>query len=478
MNLAQKIFDQLTNDPGRSCIHELSEAGEIIRSFSRARVIAEAAAWQALLVSRGLRTGDAIGLCPARDVSLPALHLAALASGLAIVPVNPALTESERGALLEEARIDHVYGPGDRPTAVTPEARLEIVARHSSDAALVLYTSGTTGKPKSVPLSHENLTYDLEALAAAWKRTSDDRLLHMLPAHHFHGLVLATYGSLLCGCETYLLPRFDARAAIYAIETQSITLTMGVPTMYARILEAAGQDDDLSGLRLAISGSAPLSRSIWARFRDRFGLELVERYGLTETGIVSTNPPGAAKAGTVGSPLPGTRIAIAEDGIFHEGRHGTVRVRGEICVKGPSVTAGYGNAPEANRDAFADGWFKTGDLGYFDDRGYLVIDGRLKELIIVGGSNVLPGEVEHALEQTEGVRELAVAGIPDSDLGEIVGVFVVATGNVAPETLRAGLKRAAEENLAPYKRPRRYVFIDELPRNAMGKIDRAALSAP
>jgi malonyl-CoA/methylmalonyl-CoA synthetase len=477
VNLAQKIFDELASAPDRPCVHELSNGGDTVRTLSRSQLIAESAAWQAHLGDRGFRPGDAIGVCPPRTSALPALHLAALASGLAIAPVNPALSERERNTLLNEAELDRVYGDADDVSTVGAGRTLEIVERTATDPALVVYTSGTTGKPKSVPLSHANLLYDLEALSAAWGRTREDRFLHLLPAHHFHGLVLATYGSLLCGCEIHLLPRFDARSAIDAIAKHEITLVMGVPTMYARILEAASPDDDLSGLRLAVSGSAPLGRSTWTRFRERFGVELVERYGLTETGIVSTNPPGAAKPGSVGKPLKGTRIAIAEDGVFHEGSDGTVRVRGEVCIKGPSVTAGYGNAPDANREAFSEGWFKTGDVGYFDDRGYLVIDGRLKELIIVGGSNVLPGEVEHALEEVTGVRELAAAGIPDPDLGEIVAVFVVLGSETDRETVRAELERTAERDLAPYKRPRRYVFVEELPRNAMGKIDRAALSA-
>ena len=390
MNLAQKIFDELSSDPGRSCIHELSDAGTTARSLSRSQLIAEAAAWQALFADRGFRPGDAIGVCPPRTSALPALHLAALASGLAIVPVNPALSDRERATLLGAAGIDHVYGAPDRPEPARSGPSLAIAERAATDPALVLYTSGTTGKPKSVPLSHANLSYDLEALAAAWGRTREDRLLHILPAHHFHGLVLATYGSLLSGCEMYLLPRFDAKVAVDAIAEHEITLTMGVPTMYARMLDTEAPADALSGLRLAVSGSAPLTQSTWTRFHQRFGVELVERYGLTETGIVATNPPDAPKPGSVGKPLEGTRIAIFDGENLHEFPETQSRTRGEIAVAGPSVMSGYGNSPEENRSAFFDGWFRTGDLGYFDDAGYLHIDGRSKELIIVGSTRTVP----------------------------------------------------------------------------------------
>jgi malonyl-CoA/methylmalonyl-CoA synthetase len=510
VNLAQKILDELARAPHRPVLHELSPTGGILRTLSASTLLAEAAAWQARFAADGLRPGDAAGLSPARNSSLPALHLAALASGLAVVPVNSALSERERDALLREAKLERVYGEPNTATAEIASTRAEVedpsppaadadpadtnatqevddasvavadgspvvADRSAADTALVLYTSGTTGRPKSVPLSHANLLYDLEALADAWARSREDRLLHMLPAHHFHGLVLAMYGSLLCGCETYLLPRFDARAALDAVSNHGITLIMGVPTMYARMLDAAETGDDPSSLRLAISGSAPLAASTWTRFRDRFGVELVERYGLTETGIVSTNPPDAPKPGSVGKPLEGTRIAIFDGENLHEFSDARSRERGEIAVSGPSVMPGYGNAPEENRAAFVDGWFRTGDLGYFDDTGYLHIDGRSKELIIVGGTNVLPGEVERALEEVAGVRELAAAGAPDDDLGEIVAIFAVLAENADEDAVRAALENAARENLAAYKRPRRIRFVAELPRNAMGKVDRGRL---
>jgi acyl-CoA synthetase (AMP-forming)/AMP-acid ligase II len=477
VNLAQKILTELSNEPERPFIYELSDDADVVRVVTRADLLCEAAAWQTQIAEAGLVPGEAIGLSPARNSSLPALHLAALAAGLPIVPINPTLSDREKQILLAEANLKRVIvDPIETPALISGAVPI-VAKRDDSDVAMILYTSGTTGKPKSVPLSHRNLTYDLETLEKAWRRSRTDRLLHLLPAHHFHGLVLAAYGSLLCGCEMYLLPRFDARTALDCIARHDISLVMGVPTMYARMVDAARTSDDLSGLRLALSGSAPLDPTAWKRFYDRFGVALIERYGLTETGIVTTNPIGAAKPASVGKPIEGTRIEILADDTLHAAGGSASTPRGEICIAGPSVTAGYGNAPEANREAFRFGMFRSGDLGYFDEQGYLFIDGRLKELIIVGGSNVIPGEVERALAEVPGVRELAATGLPDTDLGEVVAVFVALRPDAVADVVRKNLEGAAEKGLAGYKRPRLYEFVEELPRNAMGKIDRAKLAA-
>jgi malonyl-CoA/methylmalonyl-CoA synthetase len=350
-----------------------------------------------------------------------------------------------------------------------PTAALSATPVTAEAVALLLFTSGTTGRPKSVPLSHANLRANLEALTAVWSRNERDRLLHVLPAHHFHGLVLALYGSLLVGNRVVLMPSFDATATMATIASASIDVLMAVPTMYSRMLAAARPGDDLSSLRLAISGSAPLAPQLWEAFRDRFGIEIVERYGLTETGIVAASPPGHAKPGSVGPALAGTEIALRA----RKDEQTADDEPAEICVRGPSVMVGYGNDAAASEAAWHDGWFRTGDLGRIDEDGYLWIEGRAKDLIIVGGSNVVPGEVESALASVEGVRELAAVGVADTDLGEIVALAAVIDGPA--EELRSRLEAAAQSALAPYKRPRVYVFVDELPRNAMGKLDRAAL---
>jgi len=450
-----------------------------------------------------------VALCPARDLDLAALHIAALARALPIIPLNSSLTSAEVGALLEDSRPALIISTArfaiscrdaaeslDSPWWVTGEAEQVLpppflmpiavndagtIPTDAADVdehteAVMLYTSGTTGRPKSVPLCHSNLHANLDTLGTLWQRGASDRLLHMLPAHHFHGLILGLYGSLLAGNAMLMLPRFDARAALDAARELDVTLLMGVPTMYRRMLDEAQDGDDLSGLRLALSGSAPLAADLWEGFSERFGVPLVERYGLTETGIVTSNPLEAPRAGSAGLVLPGTKLVIRDDDRYVRPVRGRESPRGEICVAGPSVTTGYGNDPDATVAAFHDELFHTGDLGRVDADGYLWIDGRLKDLIIVGGSNVIPGEVERALSWVKGVAELAVAGIPDADLGEIVAAYVVADSGSIPDTeIEQSMTRAAENGLAPYKRPRRYVFVKELPRNAMGKIDRARL---
>ena len=277
-----------------------------------------------------------------------------------------------------------------------------------------------------------------------------------------HGLVLGLYGSARLALPLVLAPRFDAERCLASFGAQQISVFMGVPTMYHRMNTAEARPD-LQHMRVFISGSAPLAAGDFAEFAARFGHEPLERYGLTETLIVSSNPlAGERRAGTVGLPLPRTEVRLAADG--------------EIEVCGPGVMPGYWHDDAASAEAFDGGFFRTGDLGRHDERGYLVIAGRKKELIIVGGSNVLPGEVEQALSDEPGVDELAAAGLADDDRGEIVAAFVVAREGVEPHGLEQRLRARAEESLAPYKRPRVYRFITALPRNAMGKVDRRQLS--
>jgi malonyl-CoA/methylmalonyl-CoA synthetase len=374
--------------------------------------------------------------------------------------------------MIDETAITAPPAAGDNATP------LVVAPRSLDDPALLIFTSGTTGRPKSVPLTHGNLAADLDALNAMWRRSAKDRMLHILPAHHLHGLGLALYGSLLVGSEIVLAPAFDARLVLDAVRLHAINVLMGVPTMYARLIAAARSDDDLAGVRLALCGSAPLGVRQWEAFRARFGIALFERYGLTETGIITSNPIDAPVGGSVGVPIPGATVVVhTEDGYFGP-TPGRASPRSEVCIAGPTVMPGYGNDPEANAKSFVDGYFRSGDLGYFDERGYLWIDGRLKDLIIVGGSNVVPAEIERALERVAEIAECAAVGFPDPDLGEIVAVFVVPSGAKIPlERVESAVMNAAAAKLARYKRPRRVIVVPELPRNAMGKIDRARLRA-
>lgn len=414
--------------------------------------------WQELLRERGISPGDRVGLDLGRGADLLPAHLAVLAAGACVVPVNRALSPREQERVFERAELACLLRPEDAPEQ---RSNPKLAPVNPERPALLIFTSGTTGEPKGVPLSMANLEANLAALASTWELSGEDRLLQALPAHHVHGLVLAVYGSARLALPVVMLPRFDAGPALAALADHAITVFMGVPTMYHRMVHAEPAAK-LPKMRVFISGSAPLAPRDFTAFRTRFGHEPVERYGLSETLIVSSNPVrGVRRPGTVGQPLPGAELRFATDG--------------EILVRGPSVMRGYWREPERDLDAFEDEYFRTGDLGSHDDAGYLVISGRKKELILVGGSNVTPGEVERALAEETGVDELAVAGIPDPDRGEVVAAFVVPRTGTDPRDLEGRLRERAEERLAAYKRPRLYRFLPELPRNAMGKLDRKRL---
>jgi malonyl-CoA/methylmalonyl-CoA synthetase len=480
MNLAARMIDVLRAEPTACALTVLDARGAVVDTLTRGELLASVAAWQAYLAGKAVRPGSRVALAPPRDRSLPALHIAALACGATIVPINTALSQREReevlGAAEPDVVIDEAAIAGADRDGVHDESAIAVAPRAGTDAALLIFTSGTTGKPKSVPLTHGNLAADLDALNTMWQRSSRDRLLHVLPAHHLHGLGLALYGSLLVGGEIVLAPAFDARLVLDTVRKLAINVLMGVPTMYTRLLAAARPEDDLAGVRLALCGSAPLGVRQWESFRARFGIALVERYGLTEVGIITSNPIDAPIGGSVGVPIAGATVVVhTEDGYFAP-TPGRASPRGEVCIAGPTVMPGYGNDPDANAKSFADGYFRSGDLGYFDEHGYLWIDGRAKDLIIVGGSNVVPAEIERALEGIAEIAECAAVGVPDPDLGEIVAVFVVPSDPaLARERIEAAVLDTAAARLARYKRPRRVFVVSELPRNAMGKIDRARL---
>jgi malonyl-CoA/methylmalonyl-CoA synthetase len=330
------------------------------------------------------------------------------------------------------------------------------------DPALLPYTSGTTGTPKGALLSHGNLLASAEALLLAWRWTADDRLVLCLPLFHMHGLGVGLHGTLLAGAQAVLLSRFEPDAVLAAC--RDATMFFGVPTMYARLADAA-DPTPLGGLRLCVSGSAPLAADLHARIAARTGQVVVERYGMTETVMLVSNPyDGERRPGTVGLPLPGVEVRLAEGS-------------GEILVRGPNVFAGYWRRPDTAGVTFtADGWFRTGDVGEHDEAGYLRIVGRSKELIITGGYNVYPREVEDVLRSHPAVADAAVVGTPSAEWGEVVTAYVemAAGGSVDPEALLAW----AAGLLAPYKRPRLVHRVDALPRNALGKVVRDRLAPP
>jgi malonyl-CoA/methylmalonyl-CoA synthetase len=498
MNLAERFLSSLAAEPARIWLE--GDGGRhragAIEALSR-RVAAR-------LRGAGVQPGDRIAVSLPKSEWLPAVHIGTLAAGAAALPVDPSFPDAKIAALLQRAEVRLAISDArlaararqiapelpwwcagePAPAGATPlepsgPADLAPVARAASDLALLVFTSGTTGQPKGVPLSHGNLAANLEALEAAWEWTRADRLLHVLPVFHLHGLGVALYGSLWVGNPVRFHERFDAERVLREVPRDRTTLLMAVPTLLHRLVEVATpeQGGALASLRLLVSGSAPLPPSLFSRFRDRFGIAPVERFGMTETCMNTSNPlRGLRKAGSVGLPLPGVELSLRDP----ETGAGAGRGPGEVCLRGPNVFRGYWRDPDATRGAFHEGaWFRSGDLGSLDADGGLRLVGRLKEIIVSGGYNVSPLAVEEALtERDPRVAELAVAGLPDADLGErVVAFVVVADGHAeAWETLIAELKLRAEDRLPRYARPRAYRRIERVPRNALGKVERTALS--
>ena len=428
------------------------------------------------LARAGLAAGDRVLVSAATSMDLVVAYLGALRMGLVVVPVNTAYTEREVAHIVADARPraavvdDPERGGGARRAAgddllvAGPEVDLPdgdpppLDAAGPGDPALLCYTSGTTGAPKGAVLAHGNLLASAEALRLAWRWTPEDRLVLALPLFHIHGLGVGLHGTLLAGASAVLLPRFKVDAVLDAARDHDATLFFGVPTMYSR-LAASARVGELGRLRLCVSGSAPLPASVFERLAERTGQRVLERYGMTETVMNVSNPyEGERRPGTVGLPLPGVELRLAGGD------------QGEVLLRGPNVFSGYWRNPEATAGAFdPEGWFRTGDLGSFDERGYLRIEGRSKELIITGGYNVHPREVEERLLEHPGVAEVAVVGTPSEEWGEQVTAFVVPADPAAPPG-REDLLAFAAERLAGFKRPRAVHYVEALPRNALGKV--------
>ena len=407
------------------------------------------------------------------SVELVVAHVAALRSGIVVVPTNTAYREREVAHIVTDARpkaalvddpnrarwIRDAAGAGSETVVVGPEVDLPdhepavLDAVSPDQPAQIGYTSGTTGTPKGAVLTHANLLAGSESIGLAWRWSESDRLVLALPLFHAHGLCVGLHGTLLAGASAVLLPRFDVDSVLDAASSHDASLFFGVPTMYHRLAESS-RVGELARLRLCVSGSAPLPAELHRALAERGGQKVLERYGMTETLMNVSNPyDGERRAGSVGLPLPGVELRLGQDG--------------EIQLRGPNIFAGYWERPEASADSFTDGWFRTGDLGGLDADGYLRILGRSKELIISGGFNVYPREVEEVLLTHPDVAEVAVVGTPSDEWGEVVTAFVVPTGDQPdPDALLA----FAAEQLASFKRPRLLHFVDTLPRNAVGKV--------
>lgn len=447
----------------------------------------------------GLSRGDRILMSVAASIGGVVYYVGALRLGLVVVPMNTAYTRSEVFHIVRDVKpsaaivdsderaewiAEAVKQPGFSTPFLGPGADLPLPRgdlqvffadksyAHGTDCgalldeakadtpALIAYTSGTTGRPKGAILTHGNLLASAKSLNLAWRWDERDRLVLALPIFHMHGLGVGVNGTLCAGSSAVLSDRFDPERVCRAVTGYSASMFFGVPTMYQRLLELESLEP-LRSLRLMVSGSAPLSREIYRAMEERSGQTVLERYGTTESLIDISNPfEGERVAGKVGFPLPGVEAAISFD-------------RSELFISGPTVFSGYLNDPDATAAAFpnGDGWFATGDVGDIDERGYVAIAGRLKELIISGGYNVYPKEVEEVLRSHPAVKDAAVVGMESTRWGEEVVAFVIIGSDLREEELTT----YASLHLANYKRPKRIFFVDEFPRNALGKVISAEL---
>ena len=455
---------------------------EVVTYGALSARLARARGW---LEARGVGCGDGIALQMPRGLAFLELHLAALSIGAWTLPLNPSYTRREVSFALTDASPSIAVLPeGSEPEAdvrvvsatdvraeldaATPAPPIEVPG---STLACLCYTSGTTGIPKGARISHDNLAFTVRALHEAWRWGPDDVLVHTLPLFHIHGLFVAQHGALHAEATAVWLPRFDATDVFQAIEKHRATLYMGVPTHHARFLALPSDiRPDLSSMRLFTSGSAPLPARDHAAFRERFGHTILERYGMTEVGIVLSNPiDGPRVPGTVGFPLRGVEVQVTDRETLQPVPDGEI---GELWIRGPGVISGYHDRPEATSAALDGGWMRSGDLARRDPSdGRLSIVGRARDMIISGGLNVYPAEVEAVLREHPDVAEAAVFGLPDPDLGEQVVAAVVARAPVTTTALAAHCRKS----LAGYKRPRKIRLTDRLPRNAMGKVQKHTL---
>ncbi|HEY2446622.1 MAG TPA: malonyl-CoA synthase [Rhizomicrobium sp.] len=472
--------------------------GRAGQGFTYAEMISRTGRIANLLAAVGLRPGDRLAAMVEKSSEALFLYLACLRAGIVYLPLNPAYTFAELSYLLGDAEPACVVASPAKAASIGDLLREDVelltlasdgrtgslveraaahsgefmdVARAADDLAAILYTSGTTGRPKGSMLTQRNLASNARALCDLWHFSSSDVLMHALPLFHTHGLFTATNTIMMAGASMILLPRFDIDRVVAELPTA--TIMMGVPTFYTRLLADTRLTHDLvAHMRLFISGSAPLLAETHRQWFARTGHAILERYGMTETGMIASNPcDGERVAGTVGIPLTGVELRIVgpdTGSTLPPGQTGMIELRG------PGVFKGYWRKPHESAAAFRnDGFFVTGDMGIIDAGGYLRIAGRAKDLVISGGLNVYPGEIESEIDAISGVLESAVIGIPHADFGEGVTAIVVRGKNAAIG--ESDILSALGERLAKYKLPKRVLFAQELPRNAMGKVEKQVL---
>ena len=457
-----------------------------------------AAQYAHLFEKIGLEPGDRVAVQIEKSLQSLAVYAACVQAGMVFLPLNIAYTAEELSYFAHDsgARLvlcDHKCLDALKPIAIAAGARLETmnadgqgsfsrqaasmpttfatVVRSTEDLAAFLYTTGTTGRSKGAMLTQENLLSNGQVLTKEWAFTASDVLLHALPIYHTHGLFVATNIALLSGCKILFLPKFDLEAIIELLP--QATALMGVPTFYTRLLDDPGFTKDLTQhMRLFVSGSAPLLSETHLRFEERTGHQILERYGMTETNMNTSNPyDGERRGGTVGFPLTGVELKITNSTTGETLPQGEI---GEIEVRGPNVFKGYWNMPEKTaKELREDGFFITGDLGQIDADGYVQIVGRNKDLIISGGYNIYPKEIELLLDMQDGVLESAIVGVPHPDFGETVVGILVANPGETPDL--EAINKNITTSLARFKHPQKLFLLPELPRNTMGKVQKKTL---
>ncbi|MGF1445219.1 MAG: malonyl-CoA synthase [Pikeienuella sp.] len=494
--MANTLYDALfAPHDGRNTPFLHDAAGGTI---TYAEFLAMAARIAHVLSAANLAPGDRLAAQVAKSPQALALYAACVQAGVIFLPLNTAYTVEELQYFVENSGARMLVCDPERAAALAPlaetcgaglrtlgadgsgslsaeaqskPARFETVNRGPDDLAAFLYTSGTTGRSKGAMLSHNNLLSNAETLVDFWRFSAADVLLHALPIFHTHGLFVATNIALSAGASVIFLPKFDADTVISLMPRA--TVMMGVPTFYTRLLEDPRLTETLTArMRLFVSGSAPLLADTHERFAARTGHRILERYGMTETNMNTSNPyDGERRAGTVGFPLPGVEVKITDKDTGAALPQGEV---GQIEVRGPNVFKGYWQMPEKTAaELRADGFFITGDLGRFDADGYLQIVGRDKDLIISGGYNIYPKEIEVLLDAQPGVLESAVVGVPHQDFGETPIALVVAEPGAEPDP--DALSAELRKSLARFKHPRACLIVADLPRNTMGKVQKNVL---
>jgi malonyl-CoA/methylmalonyl-CoA synthetase len=453
----------------------------------------------------GVQPGDRVALQLSKSLEFILLHLATIRLGAITLPLNLAYPPDETEYFLSDSEAKLFFALESSNEKIQsilprlpelqecifldpaePELFQSLITNYQlpianspreasslSDTAVIIYTSGTTGRPKGAEITHGNLLSNLEALHEAWGWKPDDVLLHVLPIFHVHGLFVALHGALHAGATTLLMREFDARRTLEMLASGQCTVFMAVPTIHQRLLDVPDADQfDLSGVRLITSGSDRLPDEVFTGFQKTFGYTLLERYGMTETGMNCSNPlDGERRLGSVGLPLSGVEVRVVNPENDHPLPDGEI---GEVQLRGSNIFKGYWKQPQKTTESFTgDGWFRTGDLGFREPDGYLTLCGRSKDLIISGGLNIYPPEVERVLAEHPSVAACAVIGCPDREWGERVTAVVVLDGDASVSS--ADLIAFCRERLAPYKSPKAIIFKDELPRNAMGKVQKAEL---